>query len=1060
MSSSSSVKFDAKIFHRRAAALLAHWQAARDAGDPQNLYRGADAILIPVGQAGEDGNPYQKSTALHNWLLSYELPNTLLVITPTAYHFVASSNKATLLEALEKASDVRDKVALHVYRRTKDDAENSRTFQTILDIVASTGEGKRVGHFPKDESGGKFMDEWQAAYKPYEAKFEKVDVSVAVAEVLAVKDADELKNIRTACKITSLMMSNYFSNKMAAILDADKKVTHEKLSDATESGLWDPKVIKTAKIPADINMEVADWCYAPIIQSGGKYDLKTSAMSNGENLHAGAVVCSFGVRYKSYCSNVGRTFLIDPTPEQEANYKFLLELQARILEVLLDGTAAKDVYVRAVEHIRSRRPELEKHFLKNCGFAIGIEFRESAYLLNAKNTRPLRAGMTVNLALGFQDLENPKAASSKGQTYALSLIDTVVVGAAGSPATALTTCPKQLNDAVFFFNDDDDDEEDKLVISNDDDAGRGRGTRTRSGAGAGRPASGKQSAVLSSKFRSEEREEESAEQKRREHQGELAARKQEAGLARFSGRDSDAPGKDEVEQRRFESYKREAQLPREVQRLQIVVDHKHDTVVLPIYGMAVPFHISTIKNASKSEEGDFVLLRVNLVTPGQIVGKKENLPFDDVSANFLRSISFRSTDVLHMSNVCQQITDMKKNQAKKEAERKEMADIVEQGKLVEMRGHRPFRLPDVFTRPDLGGRRAPGELEIHSNGLRFQHPLKSDQRIDVLFSNVQHLFFQPCDNELIVLLHIHLKNPMLIGKKKTKDVQFYREASDAQFDETGNRRRRQYHYGDEDELEAEQEERRRRAQLNSEFRKFAEKIVEQSGGNLEVDIPFRELGFHGVPFRSNVLLQPTTECLVQLTDMPFTVIPMNDVEIAHLERVQFGLKNFDLVFVYKDFSKPPVHINTIPMAQLDHVKEWLDSMDVVFSEGPVNLNWSAIMKTVNQDPAAFFEEGGWGFLLNEEGSDGDSEEEEPESEFEISDAELDDEESESDDSDEFSSVATESDESPSEGEESGEDWDALEEKARRYDERKRELHGENEEEEEGRGDRQKKRSRR
>ena len=65
----------------------------------------------------------------------------------------------------------------------------------------------------------------------------------------------------------------------------------------------------------------------------------------------------------------------------------------------------------------------------------------------------------------------------------------------------------------------------------------------------------------------------------------------------------------------------------------------------------------------------------------------------------------------------------------------------------------------------------------------------------------------------------------MIGKKKTKDVQFYREVSDASFDETGNRRRR-VNYGDEDELAAEQEERRRRAVLNKEFQAFSEKVSE------------------------------------------------------------------------------------------------------------------------------------------------------------------------------------------------------------------------------------------
>jgi nucleosome binding factor SPN SPT16 subunit len=38
---------------------------------------------------------------------------------------------------------------------------------------------------------------------------------------------------------------------------------------------------------------------------------------------------------------------------------------------------------------------------------------------------------------------------------------------------------------------------------------------------------------------------------------------------------------------------------------------------------------------------------------------------------------------------------------------------------------------------------------------------------DLLFSNVKHLFFQPCDHELLVILHIHLKAPIMIGKKKT-----------------------------------------------------------------------------------------------------------------------------------------------------------------------------------------------------------------------------------------------------------------------------------------------------
>jgi nucleosome binding factor SPN SPT16 subunit len=199
--------------------------------------------------------------------------------------------------------------------------------------------------------------------------------------------------------------------------------------------------------------------------------------------------------------------------------------------------------------------------------------------------------------------------------------------------------------------------------------------------------------------------------------------------------------------------------------------------------------------------------------------------------------------------------------------------------------------------------------------------------VDILFSNIKHLFFQPCDNELHAIIHVHLKAPILLnGKKKAKDIQFIRETSDAMHDETGNRKRKA-RYGDDDEIEQEQEDRRRRQLLNREFQGFATKIqetAETQDYQFEVDVPFRELGFNGVPYRSNVLLQPTTDCLVNLTDQPVLVITLSEVEIVHLERVQFGLKNFDMVFIFKDFSRAPVHVNTVPMESLDDIKEWLE----------------------------------------------------------------------------------------------------------------------------------------
>lgn len=62
----------------------------------------------------------------------------------------------------------------------------------------------------------------------------------------------------------------------------------------------------------------------------------------------------------------------------------------------------------------------------------------------------------------------------------------------------------------------------------------------------------------------------------------------------------------------------------------------------------------------------------------------------------------------------------------------------------------------------------------------------------------------------------------MIGKKRQKDIQFVREATEG-LEETSNRKRR-YGYGDEDELEQEQAERQRRKALDKEFKAFAQEI--------------------------------------------------------------------------------------------------------------------------------------------------------------------------------------------------------------------------------------------
>lgn len=50
--------------------------------------------------------------------------------------------------------------------------------------------------------------------------------------------------------------------------------------------------------------------------------------------------------------------------------------------------------------------------------------------------------------------------------------------------------------------------------------------------------------------------------------------------------------------------------------------------------------------------------------------------------------------------------------------------------------------------------------------------------MDILYNNIKHAIYQPCDNEMIILLHFHLKHAIVFGKKKHIDVQFYTEVGE------------------------------------------------------------------------------------------------------------------------------------------------------------------------------------------------------------------------------------------------------------------------------------------
>ncbi len=479
--------------------------------------------------------------------------------------------------------------------------------------------------------------------------------------------------MRNASRACTGLMAEFFVEEMSEILDGEKKVTHKELAERIDKKIDDAKFFQNlkSKLPADFDASQLDWIYGPLVQSGGIYDLKLTAQSDTNALHAGTIIAGLGLRYKSYCSIVARTYLVDPNESQESNYKLLLSIHEAVMKDAREGVAVKDLYNKALGIIKTKKPEMEKHFLKVAGGGIGIETRDNTLNINSKNVRTLQDGMTLCISTGFADLQNPDPQDKKSKVYSLLVSDTIRIRRDQDPANFTSSAPSDLGSTSFFFKDDEEEEQAQKSKNKKD---------PKVGAVAA-------SNITKTKLRAERttQSNEGAEAKRREHQRELAQRKQQEGKAQYSQAMGTENGVAQKKFKKFESYKRDNQFPSRVKDLMIVVDSKAATVVLPILGRPVPFHINTIKNASKSDEGEFAYLRINFLSPGQGVGRKDDQPFEDATAHFVRSLTFRSKDGDRMQDIAQQITELRKNSVRREQEKKELEDVVEQDKLVEIR---------------------------------------------------------------------------------------------------------------------------------------------------------------------------------------------------------------------------------------------------------------------------------------------------------------------------------------------------------------------------------------
>lgn len=80
-------------------------------------------------------------------------------------------------------------------------------------------------------------------------------------------------------------------------------------------------------------------------------------------------------------------------------------------------------------------------------------------------------------------------------------------------------------------------------------------------------------------------------------------------------------------------------------------------------------------------------------------------------------------------------------------------------------------LEDIIIKPKNGGSKKAnsGNFIAHQNFFEFIPKL--GEKLIIFYNEIKYTIFQDGTKEMIILIHIHLKKPIKIGNKNSKDIQ-------------------------------------------------------------------------------------------------------------------------------------------------------------------------------------------------------------------------------------------------------------------------------------------------
>jgi len=207
---------------------------------------------------------------------------------------------------------------------------------------------------------------------------ELIDVSDNVSKVIMIKDANEIREIRKACAISSKVAS-----RIPDMLHRD--ITEKEMAHRIDSSL--------RELGGDGNA-------FDTIAAFGANSAEPHHRPTGYMIKKGdTALCDFGSKYGMYCSDLTRTvFFGEPESILRRAYQIVLKAKEAGMNEMYDGAPAKNADIAARNVIDES--EFKGKFIHSFGHGLGMNIHEGPWASkNSEDT--LKEGMVVSAEPGI-----------------------------------------------------------------------------------------------------------------------------------------------------------------------------------------------------------------------------------------------------------------------------------------------------------------------------------------------------------------------------------------------------------------------------------------------------------------------------------------------------------------------------------------------------------------------------------------------------------------------------------------------------------------------------------